>query len=308
MCDIWKGNKSVKQLHESDIENLVVSLKKLKTRWVVMSGGEALMHPNFFRLSDILSSKNMKIILLSTGLLVKKYAQEIAEKTDQVIVSLDGSEKIHDEIRRVPGAYTRLKEGVQSLKKLKPDFSVIGRCVIQRLNFLDWPNIIDASRDIGLDQISFLPADISTPAFNRPNLWESNRINEVGLSREQLDPLRKIIERIIITHAQDFSNRYIVESPGKLRRFYTYYAAFHRLNDFPAVQCNAPWVSAVVESDGNVKPCFFHPMFGNLNQLPLEDLVNSPNSITFRKNLDVRTDPVCKKCVCSLNLSPLARI
>ena len=51
MCDIWKGNNNVQQLEVSDIEQLLSSLKKLRTRLVVMSGGEALMHPDFFILA-----------------------------------------------------------------------------------------------------------------------------------------------------------------------------------------------------------------------------------------------------------------
>jgi len=48
MCDIWKGNNKIQQLEEAYIEQLLSSLKKLKTRLVVMSGGEAPMHPDFF--------------------------------------------------------------------------------------------------------------------------------------------------------------------------------------------------------------------------------------------------------------------
>jgi len=51
MCDIWKGNNNVQQINESDIEKLLNSLKKMNTRLMVMSGGEALMHPSFFRLA-----------------------------------------------------------------------------------------------------------------------------------------------------------------------------------------------------------------------------------------------------------------
>jgi MoaA/NifB/PqqE/SkfB family radical SAM enzyme len=46
MCDIWKGNNNVQQLEESDIEQLLSSLKILITRMVVMSGEEVLMHPD----------------------------------------------------------------------------------------------------------------------------------------------------------------------------------------------------------------------------------------------------------------------
>jgi MoaA/NifB/PqqE/SkfB family radical SAM enzyme len=47
---------------------------------------------------------------------LKKYASEIIAKTDEVIVSLDGSKEIHDKIRNIPNAFDKLKEGVQELK------------------------------------------------------------------------------------------------------------------------------------------------------------------------------------------------
>src|SRR3954452_7797952 len=72
MCDIWKDNKNLKQLTESDIQGLLSSLKKFGTREVVMSGGEALLNTNFFRLCEILHRQNIKISLLSTGLSLKK--------------------------------------------------------------------------------------------------------------------------------------------------------------------------------------------------------------------------------------------
>ena len=117
-----------------------------------------------------------------------------------------------------------------------------------------------------------------------------------------------VIESLIRTHKNDFSSGYILESEQKLHKFYAYYAAFHGLADFPEVHCNAPWVSSVIESDGSIQPCFFHPTFGSLNDDSFEKIINSPSSIAFRKNLNIQTDPVCKKCVCSLNLSPFKKV
>jgi MoaA/NifB/PqqE/SkfB family radical SAM enzyme len=308
MCDIWKGNNNVQQLNESDIKNLLSSLKKMNTGLVVMSGGEALMHPNFFRLCDILRSHKIKITILSTGLLLKKYAEEIIAKTDEVIVSLDGSHAVHDLIRNIPEAYNKLKDGVAELKNLNKAYRITARCVVQKANFNDLPNIIDAAREIGLDQISFLNADVSTDAFNRPDLWADDKVKEVCLSLDEVDQFKDIIENLINTHSQDFKSRFIAETPEKLQKFYNYYAAFHGLCDFPTITCNAPWVSAVIEADGSVRPCFFHAKIGNIRDSVLEELINSPASISFRENLDTATNPICKKCVCSLNLSPLVNL
>jgi len=280
----------------------------LKTKLVVMSGGEALMHPNFFRLCEIIKSRNINITLLSTGLLLKKFALEIIKKTDEVIVSLDGSRDVHNKIRNIPNAFEKLKEGVQELKRLNPNFRVTARCVIQRQNFDDFPNIVDAAKEIGLDQISFLTADVTTDAFNRPELWGEEKIGEVSLSKEQLSLFKEIIESLIRTYSKDFLNRFIAESPEKIRRFYDYYAAFYGLNEFPAVRCNAPWVSAVIEADGSVRPCFFHEVIGDIRVVSLVDIINSDKSISFRKNIDMSSNEICRKCVCSLNLSPFAKL
>jgi MoaA/NifB/PqqE/SkfB family radical SAM enzyme len=308
MCDIWKGNNNIKQLEEADIQKMLESMRKLNTKLVVMSGGEALMHPNFFRLCEIIKSQNIKITLLSTGLLLKRFASEIISKTDEVIVSLDGSKEVHDKIRNIPNAFDKLKEGVQELKRLNPKFRVTARCVIQKENFDDLPNIVESAREIDLDQISFLTADVTTDAFNRPELWGEEKMGEIKLSPEELERFKQVIEKLIETYSEDFKNKFIAESPEKIRRFYEYYAAFQGLTEFPPVRCNAPWVSAVIEADGTVRPCFFHEVIGDIKQNSLSEIINSDKSISFRKNLDVETNPICKKCVCSLNLSPFAQL
>jgi MoaA/NifB/PqqE/SkfB family radical SAM enzyme len=308
MCDIWKGNNNVKQLEEKDIEQLLESLQNLNTKLVVMSGGEALMHPNFFKLCEIIKARNIKITLLSTGLLLKKHATEIISNTDEVIVSLDGSKEVHDKIRNIHSAYDKLKEGVQELKRLRRNFRVTARCVIQKENYEDFPNIVDAAKEIGLDQISFLTADVSTDAFNRPDLWDDQKVGEVKLSRDELIKFKDIIESLITTHSNDFRTNFIAESPDKIRRFYHYYAAYYGESKFPEMKCNAPWVSAVIEADGSVRPCFFHQVMGDIRANSLVEIINSEKSISFRKNLDIQNNEICEKCVCYLNLSPFAKL
>ncbi len=308
MCDIWKDNGNLQQLTEADVRELLTSLKKLHTQWVVMSGGEALLNPRLFRLCDILRAEGIKVTILSTGLLLTYYAPRIVQRTDEVIVSLDGSEHVHNSIRRTPNAYQKLNDGVRSVKTINPDFPLSARCVIQRRNFTDWLNIVNAAHDIGLDQISFLPVDVSTEAFNRLDPWPDDKIESVRLDVAELPHLKAMIEALVTNYEADFESGYIAESPAKIRRIYDYYAAFYGLTDFPPVSCNAPWVSATVEADGTVRPCFFHRPFGNIKDAAFSKLLNSPSAVTFRQNLNMETNDLCRKCVCSLNLRPTARI
>ena len=306
MCDIWKDNKNLKQLTEDDIIDLLVSLRKLGTQQVLMSGGEALLNPNFFRFCELLQNNDIRISLLSTGLTLKKNAEQLVQRVNDVIVSLDGNESIHNTIRNIPDAYQKLKEGVQHIKSIDSHFKVTARTVIHRLNFRHWPEIIDSAKEIGVDQISFLPADVSSHAFNREVLWADQRQQEILIGEDQLEYLKSMIENIIEKYGPN--DRFIVESPDKLRKIYGYYAAFYGLNSFPYKKCNAPWVSTVVEADGTVRPCFFHPPMGNIREHSLEHIINSDQSIRFRKELDISKDETCVKCVCYLHLSPGTKI
>jgi MoaA/NifB/PqqE/SkfB family radical SAM enzyme len=304
MCDIWKDNKNLKQLTEKDIQGLLGSLRKLGTQQVLMSGGEALLNPNFFKFCELLNKQNIKVSLLSTGLTLKRNAEQVLLHVNDIILSLDGNEETHDRIRNIPGAFKKLKEGVLYIKSIDPSYKITARTVIHRLNFRYWPAIIDSAKEIGLDKISFLPADISSHAFNREVLWSDHRKHEILPDEEELDELNIIIEQVIENHEEDFARDFIAESPEKLRKIYSYYAAFYGRNPFPYKKCNAPWVSAVIEADGTVRPCFFHGPMGNIREQSLDKILNSEEGIRFRKELDMENNDTCVKCVCYLNLSP----
>ena len=104
--------------------------------------------------------------------------------------------------------------------------------------------------------------------------------------------------------AADFASEYISESPIKLRRrLQQYFAALLGQGDFFPNDCNAPWVSAVIESDGAVRPCFFQPPLGNIYQAgSLASILNSPEALAWRRGLDTHRDAICRRCVCTLSL------
>jgi MoaA/NifB/PqqE/SkfB family radical SAM enzyme len=308
MCDIWKDNKNLKQLTEQDITGLLTSLKQFGTKQVVMSGGEALLNQNFFKLCEILKKAGIKVSLLTTGLSIKQHAEQLLKWVHDIIVSIDGDQQLHDAIRNVPGAFHKLREGVQYIKSLNPNYRITARTVMHRLNFWNWASIIHQAKLMGIDQISFLPADVSSHAFNRQMAWEEPRQNEILLSENELPELQEIIRRVITTCRDDFNSGFIAESPEKIQQIYEYYAAFYGLNPFPFKKCNAPWVSTVIEADGSVRPCFFHEVIGNIKDSSLTDILNSDEAINWRKTLNISANDICIKCVCSLNLSPLAKL
>ena len=302
MCDIWKANQ---EKHEISIELLrqhVNDFKKLGVTRVALSGGEALMHSNLWAFCEELRSIGIKISLLSTGITLEHHAKEIVKYCDDVIVSLDGSRDTHNEIRNIPMAFEKLENGVRAIKSIQSSFRVTGRTVLQKRNFRVFQEIVTAARDMGLDQISFLAADVSSMAFNRSQPWETSKVSEIALSIPEVNEFETILKRSHKELAKEYDSQFIAESSIKLLGLVQYYRALHGVGIFPSKVCNAPWVSAVIESTGEVLPCFFHKSYGNINVRSFSEIINSAEAISFRKSLDVQTNPTCQRCVCSLHV------
>lgn len=304
MCDIWKANSTRKEISSETLKKHVGEFRKLGVREVILSGGEALMHSNLWNFCYILKEQRLRVTLLSTGLLFRRHATEIITHIDGVIVSLDGNEEVHDHIRNIPGAFAKMAEGISELKKLNSKFSVTGRSVLQRRNFRVFIDIVRTARRIGLDHISFLAADVSSQAFNHPGGWQGEKISEVALRESETLEFEEILERSFRELRSDYASGFISESPFKMKRILQYYKAINGMGKFPGTVCNAPWVSAVIEPDGSVLPCFFHKPYGNIYENSFSGIINSKEARVFRRNLNMSANDICKKCVCSIKLRP----
>ena len=124
----------------------------------------------------------------------------------------------------------------------------------------------------------------------------------MALGPAEVAALEQEVEFLIQQHSGDMASGFVEESAEKLRRIVRHFRA--QLGELPplAPHCNAPWVSAVIEADGAVRPCFFHPPLGNLHEKPLLEILNGDAAVDFRRRLDIPNNPVCRKCVCSLYL------
>jgi MoaA/NifB/PqqE/SkfB family radical SAM enzyme len=298
MCDIWKTTEA-REISVHDLKRQLESIERLHVQWVVLSGGEALMHSDLWSLIDLLRERQIRITLLSSGLLLGRHAASLVKSVDDVIISLDGPRAIHNVIRGVPGAFEITAAGIASIFERDPNFRISARCTVQRSNFRHLRETVDAAQGLRLNSISFLAADVDSTAFARPDGWPIEKKAAIGLDSADIAALESEIEALI---SRGECGGFVCESPEKLRRIARHFRAV--LNEMPAVApaCNAPWKSAVIEADGTVRPCFFHGPIGNLNSgKPLDQILNGPEAIAFRGSLNVATNPICQKCVCSLN-------
>jgi len=301
MCDIWRIRQA-QEITPSDLEEQSISFRKLGVRWVVFSGGEPQLNEKWNYLARIVRSAGSRVTLLTAGLLLKSQAQIVVDSVDDVIVSLDGPPALHNHIRRIPDTFEQMSEGVKALRQIRPDMPVRARCTVQKANHRMLRAVIQAAKEIDLTSISFLAADLTSTAFNRPEGWIPDRMGRVALIAEEIDALEAEVEQLIDTQRADLESGFVVETPDKLRRIVQHFRAHLGQADNLAPRCNAPWVSAVIEASGDVRPCFFHPALGNIHRQTLEDVINSPEALQFRSSLDVASNEICRRCVCSLHV------
>ena len=300
MCDIWKRDTAAELSYEL-LEKNREALRAMKVEWIVLSGGEPLLHSRFVDICRMLRAEGMRLTLLTAGVGLATRAREVAHNVDEVIVSLDGPPGIHDEIRGVKRAFDLLATGVLSLLSFRPELRITARTTVQKLNHASLCETVRAAQELDLSGISFLAADVTSAAFNRENKWGSERASEICLDTSEVKRLGEEVEGLIERHAREIASHYIAESPAKLRRIVQHFEAELGRRSPVAPLCNAPWVSAVVGYDGSVRPCFFHAPTGNLQRESLEEAVNGPTALHFRRRLDVNNNKICQGCVCSLH-------
>ena len=138
-------------------------------------------------------------------------------------------------------------------------------------------------------------------------MWPDQRQNQIMLTHREVEALEEEISALIREYAVEIRARYIRESEAKLKRIVRRFR--EHLGELSPIAplCNAPWVSAVLEVDGSVRPCFFHKKIGDTRANTLEQILNGDEARTFRASLKVSEDSICQRCVCSLNYESPAK-
>ncbi len=328
-CDIWKNPR--RNMAMAMVEEIATELETLGARWVLLSGGEAMQHPQWPQIARRFREAGLYVMLLTNGLLVRKQAQEVIDSVDELIVSLDGgTAPTYEAIRGVDG-FDLILEGIRSVRA--GGIAVTTRTTVQAANFREIPQIIAAALAADVNLVSFLPVDVSNE-FAFGNRFTNDEVipliaNGMGsppehgppalsLSLAEIDALSDIIEATTIQYADAFSNGRMAESPEKLRRILIdYFRALHNIQPFPQVRCNAPHFSTVIEVDGTLRPCYFLPGYGRLRPQtkadgrvglaePLQAAVNSAAAQALRKAYRTGARPECARCVCPLYKGPRA--
>ncbi len=296
------------ELSFEDIVRLSRALKDFGLRHIVYSGGEPLLRRDLPAICREFSSLGVRQTLLTNGVLLEKRSAEILPFLQEIIVSIDGpDEGIHDGIRGGK-AFHQIIEGIRSVRGIPNRPAISIRTVVQKQNYRSIIDMVRFARNIGTDRISFLAADVLTDSFGRDRPGSTVMRDVIALDREEVVELKALIDRMGSDLREEFASGFIAEPVAKLRFIARYYEALLGDCDYPPNVCNAPGVSAVITSNGDLLPCFFLPSYANLRDGSLPDLLNLGRIRETRRKVQNGDIDRCRTCVCTLHVSPAAAL
>jgi MoaA/NifB/PqqE/SkfB family radical SAM enzyme len=297
-CDYWRTGRADMSLEA--VTRLLPSLQQLRTRMVLISGGEPLIHPEWAEIAQTLRASGLQLWLLTSGLSLVKHARRAAQLFNSITVSLDGTERATYTAIRGLDAFDNVCAGIQACAGAGAPVGI--RVTVQRSNYEQLPQFVTLARQLGAREISFLAVDVANPhAFGRSDDFTNN----LALREADLPVLEEILRAMEIGSAADFRSGFIAESPRKLRQLHQYFAAVCGLAAYPPVRCNAPEFSAVVGVKGDVQPCFFisGPADARVTD-DIDSVLNRDSMLALRQSIRAGRREECTRCVCSLYRDP----
>ena len=140
------------ELTTPEIYQVMDDLKDFKVPVLILSGGEPLLHPDIFTISQRAKDMGFYVALSSNGTLISEQnIQQIAEINYQYIgVSLDGMEQTHDQFRKKQGSFADSIKGIRLCRKHGIKAGI--RFTLTQDNVEDFPAMLKLMDDEDIDK------------------------------------------------------------------------------------------------------------------------------------------------------------
>lgn len=306
--ELLKVIKENEELSLKEYKRLFHDLKKLGTRSVTFTGGEAFLRKDMLDITMLARNLNIDVSFTTDGgLITREIARWIvALGVKSVTISLDGPKDVHEKIRRskifdnIMDAVDYIKEEKKKQDSLNPSISFL--CTVSALNQNHISELVEIASN------KELPLTIDPIIFTDQQIWESTKkaVNDDFIKKESfimpeeigkvdVDILEKELEKMSLLAAKMEQSVYVSISGKSSRKRFFEDPQYSVVN-----KCFAPWYSCRIDPYGNVYPCSISISLGNIRETSIGDIVNGEKFVTFRKKLKENSlFPFCKKC-CTL--------
>lgn len=317
MCGQWgregvTGKQDAKYINSEiateDMKKIIDDLAAFRPN-ITLFGGEPLFYRGFAEIVRYIKSRGMHCLLITNGSMIEEFAGDIVESgLDELNVSLDGSERLHDEIRGLPGLFEKIVKGLEKvrlikagMKKLKPIVNL--QCTITKYNYEHLEQLTAVAGRIGADSLTFHNLIFLDDGTLERQKEFDGALGSVSADWEGfkfspgIDPevLHASIAKILSARHRFSVDLYPNFSREALIKYYTKTGYAGEGN--PG-RCLSPWIAAYIFPDGEVKPCLNSSYsFGNVLTVKFSRIWNNEKAVKFRRYLKKNSIfPVCTRC------------
>jgi len=298
----------------------LVELKKVRPN-LYLWGGEPFMYREIFDLIAFAKSLKFTVQTNTNGLYLKKYAKEIVDSgLDDLIVSIDGPEDVHDQVRGLKGTFKLVKQGIFAVHEEKKrrglKYPIIRlRGTISPYNFEHIYELTQVAKEFNADSLNFNWTWFTTKqtgaAYQKmmKTVFDTDAYSWIPFETDViLDPEKDRKYDGIKKELSKFENNH-VDIPISMSPFVKqeqvkdYYENIHET--FGHDTCYAVYVKSYILPNGDVTPCPDFPDYicGNIYEEPFLDIWNGERYRKWRLELKKRKlFPSCYRC-CDLFLS-----
>ena len=296
-CSYWQNTKV--HLDLALFEAAVDNLYGYKIDNLIFTGGEPLLNKRIFEFALIARNKlkPKKLSLMTNGILIQNNLEMICKSFDRVVLSIDSvNEKTYKQIRGV----NKLTQVMKSIPLLKShsEIEVKVKCTIQKLNFTQFSDIVKTVKDYGADSISFISIDTSNEiAFSREGINYQD-ITKYSKNKYELLNLKENLSQYIISNKELFESGFILESPQTLMNILVERPLQLLNSNALKSECNALESTVIIESNGEIRNCFFTNKIGNILTNNLSESLSGQDYLNQLHQFKENTLKPCEKCIC----------
>ncbi len=292
LCGIWKIYKEKPGLRKEELtlEEIELIFRDMGNSllWLSLTGGEPFMRDD---LVDIVNSatkncRNLSLISINTnGLSSDKVLADMEEILSMnpsrrffSVISLDGTEKVHERLRGIKGSYEKTTDTIYSLKKLSERYknlNVYAETVISEYNVDELGDFLES--DICRDcEIAF--------AFAQNSDYYNNEEN-VKVPVSYVRGMDRILKKSGIRGYEGIASKIF------------YRLAKRQLNDLSrqVIPCYSSFASVFIGPHGNVKPCIMMNPVENLRdyEFDLGELLRGDSFKGVQREIKSSNCPGC---------------
>ncbi len=266
---------------------------------------EPLIYPHLIESLQYANAHNIFTTITTNALTLKKTAVEICEAgLNELFISLDGPESIHNFIRGHKSSFQRAIDGIEEVLKqeVRPEISVF--CVITEWNIGYLKEFVEffkkfPLKNLGFMHTNFTPnevADVHNSIWGTAYPATSSNVEQTDIKKMDLNLLWDEIKAIKSGNypfSVSFSPE--IESKEKLMEFYL------EPGKIIGKKCNDAFHNIMIKSDGSVIPAHgrcYNLTLGNIYNENLGEIWNSKIFGQFRSDLIKAGGlfPACARC------------